>query len=89
MLLTMEFPLMNCMKLGWMVTFGYLSYRFTQNEQLLDQLSERHFGHRIRAIYIPAPTSADDMAILCNSPTDTKLALDFVSNYAKDHRYKI
>ena len=29
------------------------------------------------------------MAILSNSPTDTQLALDIVSSYAKDHRYKI
>ena len=57
--------------------------------RLLDQLSEYHGEHRIGAINIPAPTCADDMAILSNSPTDTQLALDIVSSYAKDHRYKI
>ena len=57
--------------------------------RLLDQLTEHHTGHRIGTVKVPAPTCADDMAILSNAQTDTQMALNIVENYSKSHKYKI
>ena len=57
--------------------------------RLLDQLTEHHTRHRIGTIKVPAPTCADDMAILSNTQTDTQMALNIVENYSKSHKYKI
>ena len=57
--------------------------------RLLDQLLDHHTNHCIGTTKIPAPTCADDMAILSNSPLDTQMALNIVNSYAKNHRYRI
>ncbi|XP_072049994.1 uncharacterized protein [Amphiura filiformis] len=56
---------------------------------LLHQLEAHHQAHKIGTINIPAPTCADDMAILAHHPCDIQAAIDLVGVYSKNHRYKI
>ena len=56
---------------------------------LLHQLEAHHQTHKIGTINIPAPTCADDMAIIAHHPSDMQAAIDLVGVYSKNHRYKI
>ena len=57
--------------------------------RLSEPIGDHHINHCIGSVKVPAPTCADDMAILSNSQIDTQLALNIVDNYAINHRYKI
>lgn len=61
----------------------------TYTNPLLEQLEQHHQGHRIGSISIPAPTCADDMAVISHNHTDSQTALDIVSYYTDDHRGQI
>ena len=56
---------------------------------LLHQLDEHVRDHKIGTINIPAPTCADDMAIITHHPANLQAAIDIVDLYSREHRYRI
>ena len=56
---------------------------------LLNQLEEHVQDHKIGTINIPAPTCADDMAIITHHPANMQAAVDIVDLYSREHRYRI
>jgi hypothetical protein len=64
------------------------SYKVYTNK-LLDQLQDQKIGYAIGTNYIPAPTCADDIAIITSDPVEGQVLLNVVHQYSIDHRYMI
>ena len=64
---------------------GYKIY--TNN--LLNQLQSQKIGCAIGTTLIPAPTCADDIAIITNDPVEGQILLNQVDHYSNTHRYTI
>ncbi len=58
-------------------------------DPLLRQLQKSGSGLSLGGIYLGAPTVADDVLLLANSPLDLQHMLDIVSEYSSLHRYNI
>ena len=52
-------------------------------------LQNSGYGVHIDSIFCGAPMYADDLALICDSPTDLQAMLNIVSSYASFWRYKI
>ena len=50
---------------------------------LLDRLAQACYGHTIGGVYIGAPTCADDIVLLSDSPLDMQTQIDVVATYAR------
>ena len=58
-------------------------------DDLLMTLQKSGYGVHIDSIFCGAPMYADDLALICDSPTDLQAMLNIVSSYASFWRYKI
>ena len=59
------------------------------NNKLLDTIEEQSIGAYIGPINIPAPTCADDICCITNSPIDLQACLYIVENFMNMERAKI
>ena len=59
------------------------------NNKVLDTIEEQSIGAYIGPINIPAPTSADDIYCITNSPIDLQECLYIVENFINTERAKI
>lgn len=64
---------------------GYKVY----TNSLLDQLQQMKIGFSIGTTWIPAPTCADDIAIVSSDMVESQVLLNQVESYSKSHRYTI
>ena len=60
-----------------------------RNKDVYNTLEEEKLGAYIGAINIPAPTCADDICCLTNSPIDLQACLYIVEDFVKRERMKI
>ncbi|VDI37252.1 Hypothetical predicted protein [Mytilus galloprovincialis] len=61
-------------------------YKLYVND-VLDQLEDNGLGKYIGDIYCGAPTCADDIALVANSPTELQVMISTVENYSKHEKY--
>ena len=56
---------------------------------LLNQIENSGIGAKIGYFNCAAPTCADDVAILCDSPQDLQIIINMAYNYSCTERYKL
>jgi hypothetical protein len=56
---------------------------------LLNQIENSGIGEKIWNFNCAAPTCADDVAILCDSPQDLQIIINMAYNYSCTERYKL
>lgn len=59
------------------------------NNTLLTQLEQSLHGAWIGSIHCPAPTCADDIALVATSPMDLQILINMVDEYSKMERYEL
>ena len=85
-ILSSEFAVKQGVRQGGVTSApGYKIY--TNN--LLNQLQSQKIGCAIGTTLIPAPTCADDIAIITNDPLEGQILLNQVDQYSSSHRYTI
>ena len=85
-ILSTPFPVQQGVKQGSIL--GPIEYK-RYNNPLLNTLENSGLGFRFGEIACPAPTCADDMALLANSAEDLKLLLGIVEDFSIQERYDI
>ena len=81
-----SFPIMQGVRQG--AILSPLLYYIFVNELLVTLQNSGH-GAYIDSIFCGAPMYADDLALICDSPSDLQAMLDIVSSYALFWRYQI
>ncbi len=80
------FPILQGVRQG-AVCSAELYKRF--NNPLLNRLSSSGVGARIGHLMIPAPTCADDIALMATDPVELQILINIVQEFSQEMRYEL